>query len=81
MVRGILVGNVQHLLQSRSGGAEKQEVIRISMDSNIIMAQLETAPRALEEGEEFVHIEAEKYWGSYGSLANTISDEKLIRDP
>ena len=81
MVRGILVGNVQHLLQSRSGGAEKQEVIRISMDSSIIIAQLATAPRALEKGEEFVHIEAEHYWGSYGSLANTISDGKLTRDP
>ena len=70
MVRGILVGNVQHLLQSRSGGAEKQEVIRISIDSSIIIAQLATTPRALEKGEEFVHIEAEQYWGSYGSLAN-----------
>ena len=81
MTRGILVGYVQHLLQSRSRGAEKQEVNRISMDSSLIMAQLATAPRALEVGEEFVYIEAEQYWGSYGSLANTISDGKLIRDP
>ena len=57
MVSGISVGDVQHLLQTRSGGTEEQEVICISMDSSVVLAYPATASRALESGEEVVHIE------------------------
>ena len=60
MVGGIPVGNVQHLLQSRPGGAEEQEVICISMHSGVIVPDHASTARALEDMKKSVHIKTKK---------------------
>ena len=62
MVGCILVGNVQHLLQARPGGTEEKQVICVSMDASVIVADHAPTTRALEDVEKAVHIKTEENW-------------------
>ena len=70
--------NLDHLLESFSGGTNKEQIIRVSITSSIVIVDHATTARVPEELEEVVHIKVEKDWGNHRALADTVPDEKFL---
>ena len=81
MFPNILFCNLDHFLESFSGGTNKEQIIRVSITSSIVIVDHAATARIPEELEEVVHIKVEKDWGNHRALADTIPDEELLGEP
>ena len=77
MLMYILLGQVQHLLESTPRGTGEQEIISIPYTASIVVTDESTTLVLLEYGKETVHIKIKEDRGNHCTLSDSISIQKL----